>query len=626
MATTISKDVKYINKDFGQFRQNLINFAKNYFPNTYNDFNESSPGMMFIEMASYVGDVLSFYTDNQLRESLVSQAQERSNLYTLAGVFGSKVRTNSPATVTLDVFQLVPAAGSGANAKPDFSYALSIQSDMRVSTETGINFRTLESVDFRASGSNNPLDVSVYEIDGSGNVTKYLLKKQIPAISGDVKTTTYSFTTPKIYDKIVLPDTNVLEIISIVDSDNNKWYEVDYLAQDTIIDAVENISYNDPALSADRGNAPYILKLSTVPRRFVTRLNSTNNTEIQFGAGISSNVDEEIIPNPKNVGNGLQYLNRTTSIDIDPSNFLYTQTYGIAPSNTTLTITYTVGGGVANNVGVNSIVNIDSVTYNNSVDSNLNSTLLNAAKNSVAVSNPNPASGGSSQRSIENIRQDAMANFAAQNRAVTREDYIVRCYSMPPKFGAVQKAYIIQDDQTEMNATGINRIANPLALNLYTLGYNDSKQLVTLNDTVKENLKTYLSQYRILTDAINIKDAFIINIGVEFEIITKPNYNSNEVLLRCVDYLKRKFDNDNMQINQPIVISNLYSELDNVDGVQSVVKVLITNLFDSDYGYSGNVYSIAGATKNGIVYPSLDPSVFEIKFPNQDIKGRVVTY
>jgi len=626
MATTISKDVKYVNKDFGQFRQNLINFAKNYFPNTYNDFNESSPGMMFIEMASYVGDVLSFYTDTQLRESLVSQAQERTNLYTLAGVFGSKVKTNTPSNVTVDVFQLVPAAGSGANAKPDFRYALSIQSDMRVSTETGINFRTLEAVDFHASGSNNPMDISVYEIDGTGNVTKYLLKKQVPAVSGDVKTATYSFTDPKIYDKIVLPDTNVLEIISIVDSDNNKWYEVDYLAQDTIIDAVENISYNDPTLSADRGNAPYILKLSTVPRRFVTRLNSTNNTEIQFGAGISSNVDEEIIPNPKNVGNGLQYLTRNTSIDIDPSNFLYTQTYGIAPSNTTLTVTYTVGGGVSNNVGVNSIINIDSVTYNNSVDSNLDNTLLNAAKNSVAVSNPKPATGGASQRSIESIRQDAMANFAAQNRAVTREDYIVRSYSMPAKFGAVQKAYIIQDDQTEMAASGPNRISNPLALNLYTLGYNDSKQLVPLNDTVKENLKTYLSQYRILTDAINIKDAFIINIGVEFEIITKPNYNSNEVLLRCIDFMKRKFDNDNMQINQPIVISSLYSELDNIEGVQSVVKVLITNLYDSDLGYSGNIYSIAGATKNGIVYPSLDPSVFEIKFPNQDIKGRVVTY
>jgi hypothetical protein len=626
MATTISKDVKYINKDFGQFRQNLINFARNYFPNTYNDFNESSPGMMFIEMASYVGDVLSFYTDHQLQESLLSNAQERSNLYTLAGVFGSKVRTNATSNVTLDVFQLVPAVGSGTNARPDLRYALGIQSDMRVSTETGVNFRTLQSVDFHASGSNSPLDISVYEIDATGNVTKYLLKKQVPAVSGDIKSTTFSFNEPKIYDKIVLPDTNVLEIVSIVDSDGNKWYEVDYLAQDTIIDAVENISYNDPSLTADRGSAPYILKLSTVPRRFVTRLNSSNQIEIQFGAGISSNVDEEIIPNPKNVGNGLQYLTRTTSVDIDPSNFLYTQTYGIAPSNTTLTVTYSVGGGVASNVGVNTITTINSVVYNNSVDSNLDSVTLNNAKASVAISNPMPATGGSSQKSIDNIRQDAMANFAAQNRAVTREDYIVRCYSMPPKFGAVQKAYIVQDEQTEMTATGPTRIPNPLALNLYTLGYNDSKQLVPLTNTVKENLKTYLSQYRILTDAINIKDAFIINIGVQFEIITKPNYNSNEVLLRCINYIKQKFDNDNMQINQPIVISSLYSELDTIEGVQSVVNVYISNLYDSDLGYSGNIYNIDGATKNGIIYPSLDPSIFEVKFPNQNIFGRVVTY
>ena len=620
----VKKDVKYLNKDFAQFRQNLINFTRQYFPNTYNDFNESSPGMMFIEMASYVGDVLSYYTDVSYRESLLRSAREEGNILQLSQLFGYTPKLNTPAIVDLDVFQLVPSIGDGANARPDNRYALSIQGGMQVSDANQVTFRTLAPVDFNSSGSADPLDISVYEIDDTGNVQYYLYKKTVKAISGEVVTRTYSFGDPKPYDKIALPETNVLDIISITSDAGTTWNQVDYLAQDTIFEDIANIPFNDPDLAVHRSSAPYILKLRRTPRRFVTRVREDLRTEIQFGSGISSDADEEIIPNPKNVGLGLDYLSRTTNSNIDPSNFLYTSTYGLAPNNEVLTVTYAIGGGVSDNVSSNTLVNIGNITYDTLTE--YNDLDLTFVKDSVAVNNPAAAVGGKAKDSVDDIRQNALAAFAAQNRSITREDYITRCYAMPAKYGSVVKAYIVGDTQIDTSDTEYPRdvVTNPLALNLYTLGYDSNKNLVPLNSVIKENLRTYLSNYRMLTDAVNIKNAFIVNIGIEFEVIPQPNQNSNEVLLRCVNRLRQLFDNDRMQINAPININNLITELDKLEGVQSVPSLDIINKYDRNQGYSGNVYDIPTATKHNIIYPSLDPCIFEVKYPSTDIKGRIV--
>ena len=624
MADLVKKDVKYLNKDFAQFRRNLINFTKTYFPNTYNDFNESSPGMMFLEMSAYVGDVLSFYTDTQARESLLTQAEERYNLYQLAQMSGLKPKTFTPSTVKLDAYQLVPAIGSGDNAKPDMKYALTVKSNAAIETEEGQSFRTLDSIDFKFTSSFSPTDVTVYELDDDGNVTYYLLKKQVDAVSGEIKTKEYEFGDPKIYDKIVLPeeDTNVLEVIEIRDENNQLWYETDFLAQDTIMLPIRNIPFNDPELSEYQGSVPYIMKLQKTSRRYITKLREDNRTVIQFGSGISSDADEEILPNPKNVGQGLTYLKRTVDESLDPTNFLYTSTYGLSPNNTTLTVKYSVGGGVQDNVAANTITTKGTVEFED-VTEPVDGTLLTQAQNSVEFNNPEPATGGKKANNIDNIRQDAMANFAAQNRSITKEDYIVRCYAMPAKFGSISKAYILQDNQIDTSDPN-NRIPNPLALNLYVLSYDANKNFTNPNDAIKENLRTYLAQFRMMTDAVNIKKAFVVNIGIEFEIIPRPNYNANEVVLRCIDYLKNRFDNDKMQINQPIMLSNLYSEMDSVEGVQSVTEIEIINKYDTVEGYSGHVYDIEAATKNRILYPSLDPCIFEIKYPNKDIKGRTV--
>jgi len=622
------KDINYLSKNFGQFRKNLIDFAKQYFPDTYNDFDTSSPGSMFIEMAAYVGDVLSFHADTNLKESFLQYASERENVYDIACALGYKPNNIVPSAVNLDIFQLVPATGTGVNVKPDFNYALSIKPGMIVKQNNGsATFRTIDTINFMYSSSYDPTEVTIYDVDTATKLpTYYLLKKTARVISGELRTQTFSFSTPVPYDKVVLTDSNIVEIVSVTESDGDNWYEVPYLAQDTIFESVPNLLENDSELSAYRSSAPNLLKMRKTAKRFITKLRSDGKLELQFGSGISDNNDEEIIPNPDNVGNGLANIRRAIDVDIDPANFLYTRTYGQSPANTTLTVTYATANGISDNVIANVLTVLDRIEFHDDINSSLGAGLLNFIKTTVAVNNPTPASGGKSAETTTDIKNNTLASFATQNRLVTREDYIVRAYSMPAKFGSVAKAYIVPDDQISQESYEQNRIANPLAMNMYVLGYNESKQLNQLNQAIKENLKTYLSQYRILTDAVNIKDAFIINIGIDFEISVLPNYNSNETLLKCVDAIRSYFDIAKWQINQPIIKSDITTTLANIKGVQSVVGVKFLNLYDSDFGYSGNTYDLQSATRNGVIYPSLDPSIFELKFPNQDIRGRVVSY
>ena len=624
----VKKDVTYLGKDFGQFRKNLIDFTKQYFPNDYNDFNESSPGMLFMEMSAYVGDVLSYYADNNLKESLLEQASERGNIYDIAKSLGYAPKNAIPAYTTLDVYQLLPATGSGTAVQPDWNYTLSIKPGLRVKQSNGsAEFRTLSAIDFEFSSSSNPTEVTIYESDDTTNLpTYYLLKKQSKAVSGEVKTTTFTFTTPNAYDKIVLDETNVIDIISIEESDGDNWHHVPYLAQDTIFQSIPNLLENDPDFYQYRDSSPSLLKLLKTSKRFITRLRSDNKLEIQFGAGISDNNDEEIIPNPDNVGNGIAGFRKPIDVDIDPSNFLYTRAYGQAPSNTTLTVTYTVGGGVSDNVSTGVLTNVDNIEYNDDPNATTSGAMINFVKQSISVNNTSPATGGKTSDTLQDIKNNALGNFATQNRLVTRDDYIIRCYSMPAKFGSVSKAYIVPDDQLSQGQFESTRIPNPLAMNLYVLGFDSTKKLTILNNAIKTNLITYLNYYRMLTDAINILDAFIINIGIDFEITVATNYNSNEVLLSCISKLKDYFDIDKWQINQPIVKTDVINLIGNVNGVNSIVDLKFNNLYETPNNYSGNVYDLQSATKQGIIYPALDPSIFEVKFPNKDIKGRVANY
>jgi len=652
----VQKEVRYLNKDFSSFRNDLIEFAKQYYPNTYNDFNESSPGMMFIEMASYVGDVLSYYIDSQFKEQLLAYATDQATLYEMAQSFGYKPKLSTASFGSVDIFQTVPSVGSGANNKPNFNYALQVNEGSLVESTGGVTFRIRENVNFSYSSSFDPTTVTTYEVDGSNEVTYYLLRKSVRVVSGNVSEESFVFGNAEKYPRILLGQGNILEIISCTDSDGNIWKEVPFLAQDTVFDDVRNTAANNPELSQYSDEAPYLLKLLKTPRRFTTFIRGDGKTELRFGSGISDNPDEEIIPNPNNVGSALPGSPSYLDTYFDPSNFLQTKAYGQSPSNTTLTIKYAHGGGISDNVTSDSITSLTDFQYNLDT-TGLDSGVVEIVTDSIGVTNPSPTSGAKGAESIVDLKQNALAYFHSQGRAVTKEDYITRVYSLPPKFGAVAKAYIVQDEQlnlpafqkevstnifvderfTDVKAQDVassNRLPNPNAINLYCLAFDGNRRLTQLNLAVKENIKTHLSQYRLVTDAINIKNAFIINIGVKFNFIARTGFNKDEVTIKCIEKVREFFNIDRWQINQPIILQELAYQLSIVDGVGAIVPptqdnpkqlpVLITNKFSSSEGYSGNIYDINYATKDGIVYPSLDPSIFELKYPNTDIEGRAI--
>jgi len=621
---TQDKDVKYLNKDFQSFKDQLIEFAQTYYPNTYNDFSEGSPGMMFMEMVSYVGDVLSFYTDTQLRESFLSLAQEEENLYNMAYAMGYKPKVTTAATTDLDVFQLVPSKKINNNYIPDFNYALRISENSTFKSTDGPIFYTSEDVNFNFSSSFSPTIINIYQYDSNQNPEYFLLTKKVNVISGETATQKFEVGSPEQFLTLTLFNQDIVSIEKVEDSDGNLYYEVPYLAQDTIFEELENTGANDPELMGFNGQTPYLLKVKKVPRRFITRFKTDNTLELQFGAGVSDKADEDIIPNPDNIGLGIKDGRSKLNVAYDPSNFLFTKAYGQVPSNTTLTVTYVKGGGLQSNVASNTITKKDQLSITN--NPNLSSGLLNFVKASVSSTNIEAAVGGGGGDTVEEIRMNTMANFSSQQRTVTKEDYLIRTLSLPAKFGRIAKAYITQDDQISPLTTEPNRIPNPLALNLYTLGYDKNKKLTTLNSATKQNLSTYLEQFRMLTDAVNIKDAFVINFAVDFEITAFKTYNNQEVILNCITELQDYFAVDKWQVNQPIIMSEIKNLLGGTLGVQTVEDVKITNKSGISIGYSQYKYDFESATRKGVIYPSLDPSIFELKYPNTDIKGRVTTY
>ena len=624
-STTHEKDIKYLNKTYTDFKTQLVDFAQVYFPDTYNDFSDASPGMMFMEMAAYVGDVLSFYQNTQLQENFLLLAKEKENLYNLAYSLGYRPKATNTSTVILDVFQLVPS-DSNNNYEPDMNYALTIEEGSTFLSSDGPEFIIEKDVNFKLDNDASPLDTSVYSINNSNNKPEYyLLKKQVQAFSGETNTQTFSIGSYRKFLTLEIDEPHIIGIEKITDGNGHVWTEVPYLAQDTVFEAVENIASNDPELHGYNESTPYLLKLKKTPRRFVTRLKSDQTLEIQFGAGENSIIDEEIIPNPDNIGLKIKDGRSKLEFAYDPSNFLYTGTYGIAPTNTELEVQYRTNSfGRLANVSSETInqVGITNIKHKSGLDKGL----LQYVKDSVAVNNMTPATGGGAGDSIQSIRLNAMANFSSQNRTVTKDDYLIRTLSMPAKFGRVAKAYITQDDQISPLLTGPNQIPNPMALNLYTLGYNNLGNLTRLNTATKTNLRTYLEQHRMLTDAINIKDAFFINIEIDFEIITFKNFNNQEVLFSCIQELKKFFLIEKWQINQPIIISEIYNTIGAVEGVQSVPDVTIKNVAGSDLGYGAYKYDLDDATLKGIIYPSLDPSIFEVRFPNTDIRGKITQY
>ena len=632
----IPTNVNYTSKDFSSIKADLIEYTKSYFPDTYKDFNETSPGMMLIELTSYVGDVLSYYIDYNYKENILTTATEKRNVRRLSEFLGYKSPNTTPSVVKLKVETTINA--DGTTGQPLYGEAPSpIDSGLQIasSVDSEILFETTEEIDFTSSGSGDPA-ISAPILNDNGEAEKYILTRNVRAVSGKTKTKSFTITSPTKFLEIDLGESNVIEILNCIDSSGEKWYEVDYLAQEKVLketyytDADANRSNNAYNQGPDESSIspipiPYVAEYIKVAKKFTSKFDEDTQTyKVQFGNGLfrfsNSGSNAEMVEQAGVTINGQNMTDLTRSaIGGSIENHF---NLGEAPANTILTFTYRVGGGANSNVQVGELT-----TVNNA-----------PAGVSITVTNDEPGVGGTDGQTVDEIKNNASAFFASQLRCVTKEDYAARILSLPPKFGGIAKAHVERMD------------AGTLLVS--TLSYNQSKKLVQTPRLVLQNVATYLNQFRMVNDIVDfgftlndtLYSAYIINFGVRFIVNYDRRFNPTEVKLNVIDKIKDFFKIEKMQFRQSINMNDLRYNILGLDGVIGIKTLELfqigndeyatgrqlyyyradgtTNGSETDYGFE---YNFAEALdENGVYRPSVAPAVFELRNPNNDIYGKVI--
>ncbi len=596
------RNVSYLNKDFNSLKRDLIRYSQAHHSGTFSDFNESSPGMVFMEFMAYIGDVLSFYQDQQFNEVRMDTAVEYENVVKFAKMKGYKPSGPRAARGKLSVAIEVPAAADvNGNIVPDPLYCPILEKGAQATGPNNTTFETLDRVMFSSSLDRN---VIVTRTDSStGLPTYFAVRKYVEITAGQTVSEAFSITSFKKFRAIELSTADVIEVIDVFDSDGNQWYEVDSLVQDFVFSADDNSG-------TDSESVPYSMKILPVPRRFVLDRNPTTGlSTMTFGSGDGINYDDELVPNLADMALPLAGRQTVSSFAIDPRNFLKTRSLGLSPYNTTLTVRYRTGGGSNTNVADRTIRSFSNALLTFS-STDLNAIRKGDVESSLSCNNEVKTDGGGPAETITEIKINSDGYFAAQERVVTADDFIARVFSLPARFGQISKAAVRRNPITE------------LATDLYILSKDSDQHLTVSSSTLKQNIKTYIKKYRMETEGINILNAGILNIRCNFGIVVSSKVNRVETLAKCIDVIRSRLDVDKVQIGQPIIISEIMSELHDVAGVISVYELYFTNLKGMIDGlsYSSDIIDISANTRNGIVYCPTD-SVFEIKYPRRDIVG-----
>lgn len=613
MAINVKKEKKkdeelnYLNKDFDSFQADLIRYAKSHYSDKIQDFSESGLGGLFVDMAAYVGDVLSFYLDHQFSELDIQTAIEPDNIERIAQNAGIELKGASPAIVGIDFYCKIPSKLVNGSYVPDSLYLFKILQNTKVSTTGNLDFELTENIDFAKRDKLGKLlaDYRIGDIDSSGNPSNFILKKSGVCISASSFTEKINIdNTAKSFRAIALKQNDINEIISVVDSNLNSYYEVDNLAQDTVFESVENSAIDN--ISQARSN----LRVISVPRRFIKKYSrKTGKTTIIFGGGTSDTYDDNIIPNPSDHAIRLfgdrKYFKK---ISLDPNSLLQSNTLGIAPINTTLTIKYRAGGGLKFNVSPSTITNTKTLLTEFNQEGS--PAIIRSVRNSVEVDNPLRALGGAERFNDEDLRTIVTSGVSSQGRVVSKKDLIARVYTMPNQFGRFFRVGIRPDPKN----------ANASILSGVCIDNNSRLQYAT--DILKKNVSIYLDEFRIIGDAIDILDSPIINLKIKFTVSVLSKFNKQNVVSNVIQRLKRNLKIENMQIDQPINISELESIVQFTEGVNSVVMFEIENTsgINNNLSYIGIPYSIVENITDRMLYPPVG-GIFEVRYPNNDIKG-----
>ena len=567
-------DVRYTNRDFASLKEALVTHAKTYFPDTFQNFSEGSLGMLYLELVAYAGDVLSFYTDRQFRESLLPYAEDRENVFTHAKQRGYEPRTQRPASATLSVYGIVPAKEEDGRFVPDFEAVPNIRSGMVVQTDDGVTFRVNEPVRFEPSPD---LEVTPYEQDAYGDPATFLVRTLTEARSGAIRSAVFEFSDAEPFARRFLSEDDVIEVLDVEDSEGNAWHEVQFLAQDRVF-----VEEDSPNTDEKR------IALRSTPRRFKKEVFSDGRTAIQFGGGFSPRVPPL---------EDLQFL--------DPQQ-LVRQGYGEIPKDTFVEVRYLVGGGDGANVPAGRLNVVSEFEFEGR--DTYPEEDVEAFESSIRVTNPSAATGGAPPESTEEIRKNALAAFASQNRVITKQDYESRILSMPNEWGAVSKVEArVQHQHVEIRMLTQNREGH----------------WTPPNDVVKQNVREFLSLYQPLGTTIEILDPYVVNLAAKIEISTLQGAEETEVKKRVIQTVSDFFRSEEQDLDKPVILSHIRDRIQDVQGVRFVSSLEFENRFAESEGYSGVQYDVQRAQRDGVIYPSKDPSIFSIRFPERDIQVRI---
>lgn len=596
----------YLNKDFDSLRSDLITYAKAFYPDRIQDFSEASLGGAFVDFAAYVGDVMSFYLDHQFSELFVETAVETQNIANLIRAAGVEITGNSPAVVDLQFAIEVPAIKVGTSYEPNPTSLPKILQGTICAASNGTRFETTADIDFaeKDDDGNFIADIVIDSTNSDGSPATLVMGLTVQAVSGFTRTETFSIPntfTP--FRTITLSSENVTTINSVSDSEGNIYFKVGALTQDTVFQGIPN-----PRTDSDL--VELLMEIVPAPYRYTAETNlSSRLTTLTFGGGEASSLDNDVIPDPSEFAVPLFGKTNFERFSIDPNNLLQTRTLGVSPKGTTISVNYKYGGGLNHNVGAETIRTISSLIM--TFPRNPSAALAAQIRATTDVTNLQPASGGENAPTINELKSKVPSARNAQQRIVTREDLLARVYTMPSNFGRVFRAGVRSNP------------SNPQAAQLFILSRNSVGDLIPSPDTLKENLITFLNQFRMISDAIDILDSPIVNIGVEFEIVTDPQVNKNVIVQNVISRLRQFFRIDNFQIDQPIRISDVQNIIFNNSGVLSVTQLRFRNIAGTvdERVYNDNTINITTNTIRGLLFPP-PGGIFEVKFPDFDIQGR----
>jgi hypothetical protein len=591
--------IDYTSRDFESIRRDLENYAKRYYPDTYKDFNKASFGSLMLDTVAYIGDILSFYVDYQTNESFLETSIEYNNVVRLSRQMGFKLNTSPSSYGVLTFFVQVPSAADSAG--PNLDYAPVLRAGSIFSSTGGGLYTLLEDVDFSILTN----QVVVGTVDSTtGNPTNYVIRAQGRAVSGRTLFKEIELGDFQRFLKVDIENSRVAEVISVTDSEGHEYVEVDHLSQNVIYKAIRNTN------SSTNTTVRNILKAAPVARRFTVEREG-NRTYLQFGYGSDSELLSNSVVDPSNLVLDLNGRTYVTDLDFDPTKLISTDKFGIAPANTTLRIGYRVNLNNDVNAAVNTITSVDRPLVRFASQGSISQTLRNNVISSLEVLNEEPFVGDVSLPSSEEIKQRVFGFYATQNRAVTIQDYQSICYGMPGKFGSIKRAAVVRDfDEFKRN------------LNIHVISEDTSGKLTPANVTLKNNLRNWILQYKIVNDTVDILDAQIVNFGINYVVVVDLGDNRFTVINRANAAIRDYLLKNQYDIGESILITDFYKVLQKVKGVIDVVDLEIVDR--SGGSYSSISYDFNGKlSADGRRVEGENNVVFELKFPNIDITGAI---